>query len=102
MADFDITEYITGVTMDGTEFNFDALCLSVTKMVIIQMIVNWVQARVENEYPSDFANNPALFRWVFHSSREEIVDSIWKRYDEIYASVRDQLQVALGVQNSTQ
>lgn len=87
--------------MDGTDFNFEALCLSVTKMVIINMILEWVQMQMHERYPPDLENNPTLFQQVLREYKEEITESIWNRYDEIYAGVKRQLELSMGVHKGT-
>lgn len=95
MDSFDITDYVTGVMTDGTDFDFDALCSSITKMIIVQMIVECIQAYIENEYPSNLAHDPDVFRWVFDLKREELIESVSKLYNEIYSLVKFQLTFTL-------
>lgn len=92
MEEDDITKLISGITMDGTEFDFDTLCSSIVSTIITKMIFEWIMHQIKEKFPEELHNNPEIYSMVFEKYKLEITESIERRYDEIHKAVEDALR----------
>lgn len=95
MEKTEIGDMLRGVTMDGVSFDFDTLCSSISKVVIMHLIVEWVSQKIAENYPPELQNSKELFKFVLHENRNVIVDVVWDKYTQIYSNTRNNLEKIL-------
>lgn len=91
----ELSDMLRGVTMDGVSFDFDALCSSVSKVVIMHLVTEWVTQKIIETYPPEMHNSKELFKVVLKENRNTIVEAVWDKYTQIYSNTRNNLKKVL-------
>lgn len=93
----DPENYISGVTMDGTEFDFEALCSSLSTMRMNRMVIHWLFSRLKKENPDRQFFTPSEYQTVFLSHQAEVIDLIKKRYPTVQRDTVRTLRSTFGL-----